>query len=163
MLFDEEMMLRALDLAEKAFALGEVPVGAVITDKHGDVVGTGYNRRESLGSPVLFAHAEVAAIEDAAAYFRRESQEKNTADVKSWILDECTVYVTLEPCLMCAGAIMQARLKRIVYGAFSDKSGALSSVANVYEHKFGYNPMVRGGVLERECAALMNRFGGSLR
>jgi tRNA(adenine34) deaminase len=64
---------------------------------------------------------------------------------------------------MCAGAIMQARLKRIVYGAYSQKSGALTSVANVYEHRFGYNPMVKGGILESECSGLMNRFGGSLR
>lgn len=149
MLLDREFMLKALDLAEQAFALGEAPIGAIITDRNDKIIGTGFNQREKLQSPI--AHAEIIAIEKAAEF------------LKTWRLDDCTIYVTLEPCLMCAGAIMQSRLKRIIYGAFAEKTGALSSVANVYEHRFGYNPMIRGGVFERECAELMSRFGGSLR
>jgi tRNA(adenine34) deaminase len=142
-------MSAALALAEHAFSLGEAPVGAVIADSGGEIIGRGFNLRETRRSPT--AHAEILAIEEAAAA------------LGSRMLDGCTIYVTLEPCLMCAGAIMQARLSRIVYGAFADKTGALSSVANVYEHRFGYSPRVRSGVLEGECAELMNRFGRDLR
>ena len=146
---DQYLMRKAIEFAETALRDGEAPVGAIITDKHDKIIGTGYNQRESKQSPI--AHAEIIAIEEAAAF------------LKTWRLDECTIYVTLEPCLMCAGVIMQTRLKRIVYGAFAEKTGALSSVANVYEHNFGYTPMVRSGILEDECASLMNRFGDSLR
>jgi tRNA(adenine34) deaminase len=149
MLIDQELMRAALDIAEKAYALGEAPVGAVIVNADGEVIGTGCNQRETRQSPT--AHAEILAIEAAAAA------------LGTWKLDDCTIYVTLEPCLMCAGAIMQARLKRVVYGAFADKTGALFSVANVYEHRFGYSPQVRGGILEGECAELLNRFGERLR
>jgi tRNA(adenine34) deaminase len=146
---DQELMFLALELAEQAGDLGEAPVGAIVVDSGGEIIGRGHNLREVRQSPT--AHAEILAIEAAAAVRG------------SWKLDDCTIYVTLEPCLMCAGAIMQARLKRIVFGAFADKSGALSSVANVYEHRFGYSPMVRGGILESECAELMNGFGKNLR
>jgi len=146
---DENFMRKALALAREALAKGEAPIGAVITDENGNISGSGFNQREMRQSPT--AHAEIIAIEKAAAL------------LKSWRLDCCTMYVTLEPCLMCAGAIMQARLKRIVYGAFAEKTGALSSVANVYEHRFGYNPMIKSGILECECRALLNQFGGSLR
>ena len=149
MLLDEELMLKAIQLAEKAFKLGEAPIGAIITDENNKIIASGYNEREMKFSPT--AHAEIIAIEKAAELLQNRR------------LDYCTMYVTLEPCLMCAGAIMQARLKRVVYGAYAEKTGALSSVANVYEHKFGYSPKVRGGVLENECTALMNRFGDSLR
>ena len=149
MLIDEELMFKALELAEQAFKLGEAPIGAVITDENNEIISSGYNQRESLNSPI--AHAEIIAIEKAAGLLKNRR------------LDYCTMYVTLEPCLMCAGAIMQARLKRIVYGAYAEKTGALSSVVNAYDCGFGYNPMIRGGILESECAALMNRFGGSLR
>jgi tRNA(adenine34) deaminase len=145
---DREFMLRAVALAEYAHSLGEAPVGAVIV-RGGAEIAAGYNQRESRQSPV--AHAEIIAIENAAAHLNTRR------------LDDCTIYVTLEPCLMCAGAIMQARLKRIVYGAFAEKTGALFSVANVYEHSFGYSPMVRGGVLEAECTELLNKFGNDLR
>ncbi|MCL2071339.1 MAG: nucleoside deaminase [Oscillospiraceae bacterium] len=149
MLLDEEFMQTALTFAEEAFKSGEAPIGALIADKNGKIVGTGFNQREMLKSPI--AHAEIIAIEKAARL------------LESWRLDGCTLYVTLEPCLMCAGAIMQARLRRIVYGAYSAQTGAFSSVANVYELGFGYKPMIRGGILEAECAALLNRFGCSLR
>jgi tRNA(adenine34) deaminase len=146
---DQELMHRALALAEHAYSLGEAPIGAIIVTPDNQIIGQGFNLRESRQSPV--AHAEIIAIEEAAA------------KLKTWRLDDCTIYVTLEPCLMCAGAIMQARIARIVYGAYSGKNGAISSVANVYEHRFGYSPKVRGGILEAECAALMNLFGDSLR
>jgi len=142
---DQQLMQQALSLAERAFELGEAPIGAVIADESGQVIAAAYNEREAKQSPI--AHAEIIAIEKAAMV------------LQSWRLESCTIYVTLEPCLMCAGAIMQARLNRIVYGAYADKTGALSSVVNVYEHRFGYSPKVRGGVLEGECAALLNRFG----
>jgi tRNA(adenine34) deaminase len=146
---DEEFMRQALTLAEKAFSLGEAPIGAIIINSDGEIIGTGYNQREKLQSPI--AHAEIIAIEEAAKH------------LQSRRLDGCTMYSTLEPCLMCAGAIMQARLKRIGYGAYAEKTGALSTVANVYEHRFGYNPMIRGGILEPECSELLNRFGCNLR
>ncbi|MCL1832765.1 MAG: nucleoside deaminase [Oscillospiraceae bacterium] len=149
MTLDFEYMTKALTLAEQAYALGEAPIGAIVTDSEGTIVGSGHNLRETRQSPI--AHAEIIAIEQAAAA------------LGSWKLEGCTLYVTLEPCLMCAGAIMQARLKRVVYGAFADKTGALSSVTNVYEHRFGYSPMVRGGILQAECTALLNRFGKNLR
>lgn len=149
MLLDEEFMLKALALAEQAYSEGEAPIGAIIVNGDGEVIARGYNQRETLNSPT--AHAEIIAIETAAKVLKNRR------------LDDCTMYVTLEPCLMCAGAIMQARLKRIVYGAFAEKTGALSTVCNVYDCGFGYNPMVRGGILEKECAALMSKFGLYLR
>ena len=149
MQLDNELMQLAIELAETAYQQGEAPIGAVIADKDGKVIATGFNERETRNSPI--AHAEIIAI------------EKATAALGSRRLCDCTIYVTLEPCLMCAGAIMQARLKRIVYGAYADKTGALSSVTNVYENKFGYNPMVRGGICEKECAELMYKFGEGLR
>jgi len=149
--YDLELMRVALTLAQEASALGESPVGAIVVDGDGNIIGRGSNEREARQSPT--AHAEILAIEAAA---------KSRG---AWKLDDCTLYVTLEPCLMCAGAIMQARLRRIVFGAFADKTGALSagSVANVYELGFGYAPMIRGGVLEGQCAELMNKFGEKLR
>lgn len=149
MLYDEEMMLLAIEEAKKAAKLGEVPVGAIIIDENGDIIGRGYNTRESEQRPT--GHAEIIAIEMAA---------KNK---KSWRLSDCTLYVTLEPCPMCAGAIMNARLKRIVYGAFDEKGGACSSVIELYEHNFGYKPLVRSRILEGECASLLSEFFKKIR
>jgi len=149
MLYDEEMMLLAIEEAKKAAELGEVPVGAIIIDENGEIIGRGYNTRESEQRPT--GHAEIIAIEEAA---KRK---------KSWRLSDCTLYVTLEPCPMCAGAIMNARLKRIVYGAFDEKGGACSSVIELYEHNFGYKPMVRSRILEGECASLLSDFFKKIR
>jgi len=149
MLLDEEYMLQALNLAEKAFSLGEAPIGAIIINENGDIIAEAYNQREELNSPL--AHAELLAIEKAACV------------LNSRRLDSCTMYVTLEPCLMCAGAIMQAQIKRVVFGAYAPKTGALTSVASVYDYNFGFKPMVRGGILESECALLLNKFGYFLR
>lgn len=149
MLYDEEMMLVALKEAEKAKELGEVPVGAVIIDENGEIIGRGYNTRETENRPT--GHAEIIAIEEAA-------KRKN-----SWRLSDCTIYVTLEPCPMCAGAIMNARLKRVVYGAFDENGGALASVTRLYDKKFGYTPLVRSRILEKECSEILTDFFKKLR
>ena len=142
-------MERALTLAEKAGALGEIPVGAVIVDKDGNIVGEGYNQRETLNSPT--AHAEMIAIEAAAK------------KLGSRRLTGCTIYVTLEPCPMCAGAIMNAHLKRLVYGAFDDKNGACASVATLFDEKFTHIPLVKSRVLEKRCGDILTNFFKELR
>ncbi len=149
MLFDEEMMLLAIEEAKKAEALCEVPVGAVVIDEDGRIIGRGYNTRETEQRPT--GHAELIAIEEAAKH------------KKSWRLSDCTLYVTLEPCPMCAGAIMNARLKRVVYGAFDENGGALASVITMYDHNFGYKPLVRSRILEKECALLLTDFFKNIR
>lgn len=149
MLFDEEMMLKAIELAEKAYEMGETPIGAIVVDKEGNIIGEGCNRRETDNSPT--AHAEILAIEAAARY------------LGSWRLTDCTLYVTLEPCPMCAGAIINSRLKRVVYGAFDDKGGACTSVVNLFELPFNHKPLVRSRILEKECGELLTRFFEDLR
>ncbi len=149
MMLDEEYMLRALELAEKAYALGEIPVGAIVVSPSGDIIGEGYNLREQLMSPT--AHAEVIAIEQAAKA------------LGSWRLTGCTLYVTLEPCPMCAGAIMNSRLKRVVYGAFDDKNGACASVTCLFDKKFTHIPFVRSRVMGERCGEVLTRFFRELR
>ena len=149
MTLDEEYMLKALALAEKARDLGEIPVGAIVVAPDGEVIGEGYNQRELLGSPT--AHAEVLAIEQAA---KRLGQ---------WRLSGCTLYVTLEPCPMCAGAAMNSRLKRVVYGAFDDKNGACASVTCLFDKKFTHIPFVRSRVLADRCGAVLTDFFKELR
>ena len=149
MTLDEEYMEKALALAEKAFALGEIPVGALVVDPEGNIIGEGYNLRETTHSPT--AHAEVLAIEQAAK------------TLGQWRLSDCTLYVTLEPCPMCAGAAMNARLKRIVYGAFDEKNGACASVATLFAEKFTHIPRVRSRVLEQRCGDILSRFFRELR
>ncbi len=149
MLKDEEFMLKAIELARVAAQKGECPVGAIIVDKDDNVIAQGYNLRETNNSPT--AHAEIIAIEKAA--------EK----LGSWRLSECTLYVTLEPCPMCAGAIINSRLRRVVYGAFDEKGGACSSVINLFELPFNHKPLVRSRILERECGELLTDFFGKLR
>lgn len=149
MLYDEEMMLKALELAKKAYSIGEIPVGAIVIDSEGNIVGEGYNRRESDNSPT--AHAEMLAIEMAAEALGH------------WRLSDCTLYVTLEPCPMCAGAIINSRLKRVVYGAFDDKGGACASVINLFELPFNHKPLVRSRVLEKECGEILTEFFCDLR
>lgn len=144
MLLDEEMMLLAIEEAKKAAALGEVPVGAIVTDENGEVIGRGHNVCETQCRPT--GHAEILAIEEAA---------KNKGN---WRLSGCTLYVTLEPCPMCAGAVIRSRLKRVVYGAFDENGGACSSVTALFEERFGHKPLVRSRILEHECAALLSEF-----
>lgn len=149
MTVDEEYMHKCLELAEKAFDEGECPVGAVVVSADGKIIGTGYNRRESDNSPT--AHAEIIAIEKAAKALGQ------------WRLLDCTLYVTLEPCPMCTGAIINARIKRVVYGAFDDKGGACASVMNMFDYPFNHKPMVRSRVLLDECSEILSRFFEKLR
>ncbi|MCM1167046.1 MAG: nucleoside deaminase [Ruminococcus sp.] len=142
-------MEKALSLAEKAAEKGEIPVGALVVDGNGEIVGEGYNLRETLRSPT--AHAEMLAIEAAAKTLGRRR------------LSDCTLYVTLEPCPMCAGAAMNAQLKRIVYGAFDGKNGACASVAALFDEKFTHIPMVRSRVLEKRCGDILTEFFKGLR
>lgn len=143
-LTDEEYMEKALLLAREAALREEIPVGAVVVDKDGAIIGEGFNRREELQSPT--AHAEILAIENAAK------------TLKNRRLTGCTLYVTLEPCPMCAGAIMNAGLKRLVYGAFDDKNGACASVVTLFDEKFTHIPMVRSRVLKEKCGEILTNF-----
>lgn len=138
-------MERALDEARACVATGDVPVGAVVLDRDGVVVAVGRNEREALQDPT--AHAEVLALRAAAAV---------TGD---WHLDEHTLVVTLEPCPMCAGAILAARVPRVVFGAWDPKAGATGSVYDIArDRRLPHRSEVVGGVLERECAALLDAF-----
>jgi tRNA(adenine34) deaminase len=138
-------MERALDEARACLATGDVPVGAVVLDRDGVVVAVGRNEREALQDPT--AHAEVLALRAAAAV---------TGD---WHLDGHTLVVTLEPCPMCAGAILAARVQRVVFGAWDPKAGATGSVYDIArDRRLPHRSEVVGGVLERECAALLDAF-----
>ena len=145
---DLEFMKEALLLAKEAAAEGEVPVGCVIV-RNGEIVGRGRNRRET-GKTAL-GHAEIEAIADAC---------KNLG---GWRLWECTLYVTLEPCPMCAGAIINARIPRVVFGASDDKSGACGSVCDLFSMAFNHHPQVDKGLCEEECKALLTEFFQDLR
>lgn len=138
-------MRLALAEARLALAAGDVPVGAVVLGPDGAVVGRGHNAREASGDPT--AHAEVLALRAAAATLGR------------WRLADCTLVVTLEPCAMCAGAIVLARVPRLVLGAWDDKAGAAGSVHDlVRDRRLNHRVEVVGGVLEAECAALLREF-----
>ena len=145
---DEIFMREALELAREAFEDGEVPVGCVIVRK-GEIVGRGRNRREADKSAL--AHAEIEAIADACK------------TLGGWRLWECDLYVTLEPCPMCAGAIINARIPRVVYGASDKKCGACGSVCNLFTMDFNHHPTVENGVLEKECGELLTEFFQNLR
>lgn len=141
-------MQEALQLAREAAQEGEVPVGCVIV-RGDEIVGRGRNRRESAKSAL--AHAEIEAIADA------------NRNLGGWRLWECTLYVTLEPCPMCAGAIISARIPRVVYGASDSKFGACRSVCSLFDMAFNHHPKVESGILEAEAAALMQEFFQNLR
>lgn len=145
---DRDFMLAALELAKEAAAEGEVPVGCVIT-RNGEIVGRGRNRREK-GKNAL-CHAELEAINEACT------------TLGGWRLWECTLYVTLEPCPMCAGAIINARIPRVVFGARDEKSGACGSVCDLFNMEFNHHPKVETGIREEECAALLTEFFQNLR
>ena len=139
---DQELMRLALAQARQADAVGDVPVGAVVVDESGAVIGVGFNQREAANDPT--AHAEVLAIRAAASL--RES----------WRLDDCTLVVTLEPCTMCAGATVLARLRRVVYGAADPKAGAVGSLWDVVrDRRLNHRPEVVSGVLAEECQELL--------
>lgn len=141
---DEEFMREALDLARRAADAGEVPVGAVLV-RDGAVVGRGYNQPVSGNDPT--AHAEVVALRDAAER------------IGNYRLGECEMFVTLEPCAMCAGAIMHSRVGRVVYGATDPKSGACGSVVDLFaEGRLNHHAKIVGGVMASEAAALLRDF-----
>ena len=145
----EEYMRAALGLAREAAADGVVPVGCVIADSAGQIIGRGRNRRERTHR--ADAHAEMEAIAQAC-------QARGT-----WRLDGCTLYVTLEPCPMCAGAIINARVPAVVYGAKEPNFGSCGSVLNLFEERYGHHPAIYGGVLAEDCAAALRAFFGGLR
>ncbi len=146
---DHEVYMRqALALAREAAESGEVPVGCVIV-RDGQVVGRGRNRREEKQS--TFSHAEMEAIAGA------------NESLGSWRLDDCTLYVTLEPCPMCAGAILNARIPRVYYGARDREMGACGGVLNLFMEDFPHPPALVGGVLEEECRAVLSDFFRGLR
>lgn len=142
---NEDLMREAIREAKFAHKQGDVPVGAIVVNKDGAIIGRGYNRREVDLDPV--AHAEIVAMRQAA------SHEGN------WRLDGCTLVVTLEPCAMCAGAISQARISRLIFGAWDEKAGAVGSIWDVLrDPRALYKVEVHSGVLEGECAALLSSF-----
>lgn len=145
---DIALMRLALCEAQKAAALGEVPVGAVIA-KNGEVIAVAHNTRESQKNATH--HAELLAIDAACKA------------LGGWRLWECELFVTLEPCSMCTGAIINSRIKRVVYGAKDAKSGCCGSVTNLFAMPFNHCPPVESGVLEEECAALLQHFFEDLR
>lgn len=145
----EKYMREALALAREAADNGEVPVGCVVFTASGEIIGRGRNRREEL--PDATAHAEVEAIRQACAA------------LGTWNLSGCGIAVTLEPCPMCAGAIINSRLSPVIYGAKEPNSGSVGSVINLFEERYGHRPAVYGGVLAEDCAALLAGFFRALR
>ena len=150
-MFDDFAMMReAIALAEEAAAAGEIPVGAVVVDREtGEILGRGRNRREQDHSPT--AHAEILAIEEAAK--KRGS----------WRLSGCNLYVTLEPCPMCSGAIINARIDRVIFGAYDEKAGAVCSVQEMFTLPYNHKPRVTGGLLEEPCVRILQDFFAGLR
>jgi len=145
---DEQFMLEAIEQAKKALEFDEVPIGAVVV-KDGEIVGTGFNRRET-GKNALY-HAEIAAIDEACK------------KLGGWRLWQCELYVTLEPCPMCAGAIINSRIKRVVYGCKDYKAGSCTSVINLFDLPYNHRPECTGGILENECSAMLSDFFRNLR
>lgn len=145
---DEQYMALAIEQAKLAASLGEVPVGAVLVHQ-GEVIAAGYNRREIDKDPL--AHAELLCIKQASQ------------TLGGWRIPDATLYVTLEPCPMCAGGILNARIDRVVYGAKDPKAGSLDSVTQLYQLPYNWKPQVTGGVLEEDCAELLRQFFAQLR
>ena len=145
----EKYMKDALKQAKKAYALGEVPIGCVIVHQ-GKIIGRGYNRRNT--DKNTLAHAEITAINKASKY------------IGDWRLEECTMYVTLEPCQMCAGAIVQARIPQVVMGCMNPKAGCAGSILNILDMpQFNHQVEVTRGVLEQECSDMLKLFFTQLR
>lgn len=145
----EKYMHLALKQAQEALAYGEIPVGCVIADKDGNVIGKGQNTRERTRSAL--GHAELSAIDEACRA------------LGDWRLDGCTIYVTLEPCPMCAGAIINARIPCVVFGAREENLGSCGSVIDLFSERYGHHPAVYGGVLEKECTTLLTEFFKKIR
>lgn len=146
---DRSWMMEAIAEAHKAESIGEVPIGAVIV-QNDEIIGRGYNLRETRHDPT--AHAELVAIRDACDR------------IGAWRLLDCTLYVTLEPCPMCAGAIVQSRVKRVVYGTIDPKAGCAGTLMNLLqEPRFNHETELTSGVLQTECASLLTQFFRKLR
>ena len=146
---DERYMKEPIKQAKKAYALDEVPIGCVIVQDN-KIIARGYNRRNT--DKNALAHAEISAIKKAS---------KKTGD---WRLEDCTMYVTLEPCQMCAGAIVQSRMKKVVIGAMNPKAGCAGSVINILQMKqFNHQAEMENGILEKECADMLSTFFKELR
>ena len=146
----EKYLERALFLAREAYAKGEVPVGAVVVKKStGEIIGEGSNMRETAKNAL--AHAEIIAIDAACK------------KLGGWRLPDCSIYITLEPCPMCCGAIIYARIDDVIFGAYDLKSGSAVSVQKMFELPYNYFPKVTGGVMEEECAGLLSEFFRELR
>lgn len=143
--FDEQMMRRALQLADRAQDLGEIPVGAVLVNETGEIIGEGWNLSIIRSDPT--AHAEIVALRHAAQR------------IQNYRLLNSTLYVTLEPCTMCAGAILHSRIKRLVFGAYDYKTGAVGSRFHFFDdYKMNHSIAVTGGVLEQECSRKLSEF-----
>jgi tRNA(adenine34) deaminase len=141
----DDIMRSALAVARRGVGSGEVPVGAIVLGPSGAVIGAGHNQREALSDPT--AHAEIVAIRQAAEA------------LASWRLEGCTLVVTLEPCTMCAGAVVLSRLSRLVFGAYDPKAGAVGSLWDVVrDRRLNHRPEVVGGILELEAGALIRDF-----
>ena len=146
---EEKYMKEALKQAKKAYALGEVPIGCVIVHE-GKIIGRGYNRRNT--DKNTLAHAEITAINKASKV------------IGDWRLEECTLYVTLEPCQMCAGAIVQARIPEVVMGCMNPKAGCAGSILNILEmSQFNHQVKVTRGILEADCSQMLKTFFEELR
>lgn len=145
---DEKNMKAALALAKEAAERGETPVGCVIVDESGNIIGRGSNRTEEMSSATR--HAEIEAIEEASK-------------ARGWRLDGCSLYVTMEPCPMCAGAILNSRISKIFYGAKDDRAGSCGSVINLFMENYGRSPQIVGGILKDECAEVLKDFFKKLR
>lgn len=147
---EKRYMERALELAKYAASLGEVPVGAVIVHKPtGNIIGEGWNSREGDRSPL--AHAEIMAIDNASR------------KLQGWRIVDSEIYVTLEPCPMCAGAIINAKLDRVIFGAYDDKSGSVCSVQKMFAMPYNHKPEIYEGLMEAECKEVLRRFFRELR
>lgn len=145
-----EWMRIALNIASECLEYGDVPVGAIVVDSAGNIIGSGRNQREELLNPL--AHAEIQALQNAAQ------------NIGNWRLDECTLIVTLEPCTMCAGAIVNSRIKQVVFGADEPKTGAVGSLFDVIrDRRITHQPEVVSGVLAEESAELLRNFFANKR
>lgn len=143
-------MNKAIELAKIAAELGEVPVGAVVVKKStGEIVGQGYNRRETDKSPL--AHAEISAIAEASK------------TLSGWRLIDCDIYVTLEPCPMCSGAIINSRIERVIFGAYDAKAGCCGTVVDLFSLPFNHKPEIIGGICSEECSQILSDFFKNLR
>lgn len=145
---DSKFMIEAIKLAKNAVKQGEVPVGAVIV-RNGQILAKGQNKRETEHNSLY--HAEIEAIDGACKALER------------WRLDDCTLYVTLEPCPMCTGAIINSRIGKVVFGAYDEKAGSMGTMINLCDLDYNHRPQITGGYMARECSEILTEFFSTLR